>query len=96
MLGGAAVTCLILHIAVTQLQTQQVLVRLAQGLVEVEMRQFHLSAQQRGHHIVDTVDRLLGDAVVTVTRRLQGRKQQREDEILIGRWWAAYLVMRCL
>jgi len=46
---AAVVTDLILYVAVTQLQTQQVLKRFAQSLVEVKVRQFRVRRQNARH-----------------------------------------------
>ena len=61
---------LILNVAITQLQTHEVLVRLAQQLVEVEEGQLRTVAHQPRDRLVNAAHRLLRDRRVSMARRL--------------------------
>ena len=73
---------LILYIAVAELQTEQIFVRLTQRLVEMKVRLLVLQPQQRGDALVDAVHRFLRDAAVTVTGGLI--KQMRMSGLVIN------------
>ena len=64
-------TDLILCVAVTQFQTEQVLKWLAERLVEVEMRQFGVGCQHTSDRLVNTDDGFLGHFSITMTCCLQ-------------------------
>ena len=67
---AAVVTDLILYVAVTQLQTQQVLKRFAQSLVEVKVRQFRVRRQNACHWVMDAVNGFLRYFCIAMARRL--------------------------
>ena len=61
---------LILYVAVAEFQTQKVLERLAQRLVEVETRKFRVRRQHARDGVMNAVDGFLGHLSVAMTRRL--------------------------
>ena len=66
---------LVLHVTVTELETDEVLERFTQQLVEVEERVLVPVAQQPRDRLVDAVDGLLRDPTLSVARRLKGADQ---------------------
>jgi len=68
--GSKVVNDLILCVAVAQFQTQKVLERLAQRLIEVKTRKFRVRRKHARDRVMNAVNSFLGHLSVAMTRRL--------------------------
>jgi len=68
--GSKVVNDLILYVAVAQFQTEKILERLAQRLVEVKTRKFRVRRKHARDRVMNAVDGFLGHLSVAMTRRL--------------------------
>lgn len=72
-----------MDVAVAELETEEILERLEQRLVEMKVRQFDLFVQKRRHGIVNALDSLFRNSTIFVTRSLHEMGTKNAPDLVV-------------